>query len=297
MIQGAGDILSRPTNDFIEFCQVIGLSIIKSKRYIKKLGIVGDSSVGKTSMIRRFVVDVFDDRYVATIGAKVTKRDMEYRSPDRTVYLTLMLWDILGQKDYKKIRAQSMNGAHGMIITADMTRPETVKSAEEFWFKEVRSALGNVPIVLVGNKMDMSEEDSSARDALTAFGEKIETPVLFCSAKTGDNVGEAFRKIGEMMISGDFARKAPAEEGECGSLSQAVDEIVNDFCEQHGDMARAMEVIEREFRRAEVNIQKPVKEAVLMAIEYLSDVERDIHGRDVSEVNKLRRWKMIDEAL
>ncbi len=275
---------------------MIRLSIIKSKRYIKKLGIVGDSSVGKTSMIRRFVVDVFDDRYIATIGTKVTKRDMEYKFSDKTVYLTLMLWDILGQKDYKKIRAQSMTGSHGMIIAADMTRPETVKSAEEFWYEEVVTSLGNVPIVLVGNKTDMAEGDCEACRELTAFGRRIETPVLFCSAKTGENVEEAFRKIGEMMVSGDFGPKAEPEEGECGSLAQAVDEIVNDFCEQYGDVAKAMEVIEREFKRAEVNIQKPVKEALLMAIEYLSDVERDIHGRDVSEVNKLRRWKMIDEA-
>jgi small GTP-binding protein len=247
-------------------------------------------------MIRRFVVDVFDDRYIATIGTKVTKRDMEYRFSDKTVYLTLMLWDILGQKDYKKIRTQSMSGSHGMIIAADMTRLETVKSAEEFWFEEVSTALGNIPIILVGNKMDMAEGDCEARDALIAFGRKIETPVLFCSAKTGENVEEAFRKIGEMMVSGDFGPRMESEEGECGSLAQAVDEIVNDFCEQYGDVAKAMEVVEREFKRAEVNIQKPVKEALLMAIEYLSDVERDIHGRDVSEVNKLRRWKMIDEA-
>ena len=55
------------------------LSIIKSKRYIKKVALVGDSSVGKTSLIRRFVIDVFDDKYIATIGAKVSKRDIEYK--------------------------------------------------------------------------------------------------------------------------------------------------------------------------------------------------------------------------
>jgi hypothetical protein len=119
-------------------------------------------------------------------------------------------------------------------------------------------------------------------------------PVITCSVKTGENVEEVFRMLGEMMVSGDFIEKKPVFEG--GSLAQAVDEIVSDFCEQYGDTARAMELIDREFARAKVTISKPTKDSLLMAIEYLSDVERDIHGRDVSEVNKLRRWKMIDEA-
>src|SRR4030042_2401890 len=102
------------------------LSIIQSKRYIKKIGLVGDSGVGKTSLIRRFVIDVFDDKYIATIGTKVSKRDVEYKEPDKTVYLTLMVWDILGQKDYRKMRAQGMSGAHGILLVCARPRPESV---------------------------------------------------------------------------------------------------------------------------------------------------------------------------
>lgn len=250
--------------------------------------------MGKTSLIRRFVIDVFDDKYIATIGTKVSKRDIEYRQPERTVYLTLMVWDILGQKDYKKMRAQGMSGSHGILLASDLTRPETVKAIEEFWLSDVLDILGTVPIVFVGNKVDMAGKDCAAAGMLTEIGKKAEMPVVFCSAKTGENVEDAFRKIGEMMISGDFVEKKPLFEG--GSLAQAVDEIVSDFCEQYGDTAKAMELIDREFSRAKVNIGKPTKDSLLTAIEYLSDIERDVHGRDVSEVNKMRRWKMIDEA-
>jgi Fe2+ transport system protein B len=127
---------------------------------------------------------------------------------------------------------------------------------------------------------------------LKAIGHRAEMPVVFCSAKTGQNVEAMFRQIGNMMISKE--KRAP--EGESGSLAQALDEIVSDFCEQYGDTARAMEIIERELAKARVSIQMPTKESLLNAIEYLSDIERDFHGRDVSEVNKLRRWRMIDEA-
>ncbi len=271
------------------------MSIIQSRRFIKKIALVGDSSVGKTSLIRRFVIDVFDDKYIATIGTKVSKRDIEYKSPDRTVFLTLMMWDILGQKDYKKMRTQGMSGAHGVIIIADLNRPETVESAEGFWLPEVNESLGTAPMVIIGNKVDVAGKDSATAKRLTDLGARIKMPVMLCSAKTGENVETAFRKLGEMMISGEYAEKKGVL-GEGGSLAQAVDEIVSDFCEQYGDTGKAMEIIDREFGKAKVNITKPTKETLLMAIEYLSDIERDFHGRDVSEVNKMRRWKMIDEA-
>lgn len=271
------------------------MSIIKSKRYIKKVALVGDSSVGKTSLIRRFVIDVFDDKYIATIGAKVSKRDVEYTLPDKTIYLTLMMWDILGQHDYKKMRVQGLSGAHGVIIVTDLSRPETIKSAEEFWLPEVEKTLGKTKLVFVGNKSDMVAKDGPEIEALKKLAAKFEMPVLLSSAKTGENVEAVFKKIGESMLSGDFAGEKHGDLT-AESLAQAIDDVVNDFCEQYGDTTRAMEIVEREFMKAKVDVNHPAKDNLLMAIEYLSDVERDVHGRDVSEVNKLRRWKMVDEA-
>jgi small GTP-binding protein len=270
------------------------LSIIKSKRYIKKVALVGDSAVGKTSLIRRFVIDVFDDKYIATIGAKVSKRDLEYKMPDKTVYLTLMMWDILGQKDYKKMRIQGLTGAHGVIMVCDLSRPETIKSAEEFWLPEITETCPSVPIVLVGNKNDIAQPGSV--ETLNTISSKAEMPVTLSSAKTGENIEACFKKIGELMLAGELVEKKPSADMSVESLAAAVDDVVSDFCEQYGDTSKAMEIVEREFTKAKVNVNAPAKDSLLMAIEYLSDVERDVHGRDVSEVNKLRRWKMIDEA-
>jgi small GTP-binding protein len=271
------------------------VSIIKSKRYIKKVALVGDSAVGKTSLIRRFVIDVFEDKYIATIGAKVSKRDIEYQLPDKTVYLTVMMWDILGQKDYKKMRVQGLTGAHGVVLVSDLSRPETVKSAEEFWLPEVWEICEGTPVLFVGNKADLAGPDSPGSGALRTVSERSEMPMILCSAKTGENVPAAFRKIGEMMIASELFEKKSSEPTP-ESLAAAVDDVVSDFCEQYGDTTRAMEIAEREFTRAMVNVNSPTKDSILMAIEYLSDVERDVHGRDISEVNKLRRWKMVDEA-
>ena len=271
------------------------MSIIKSKRYIKKVALIGDSAVGKTSLIRRFVIDVFDDKYIATIGAKVSKRDVEYTLPDKTIYLTLMMWDILGQHDYKKMRVQGLTGAHGVILVTDLTRPETIKTAEQFWLPEIKEILGGAVLVLVGNKMDAAGNSSEGANSLKALGAKTNSPVILSSAKTGENVESVFKKIGETMLASDFAGDKKGELT-AESIAQAIDDVVSDFCEQYGDTKEAMEIVEREFNKAKVDVNHPVKDNLLMAIEYLSDVERDVHGRDVSEVNKLRRWKMIDEA-
>jgi len=252
--------------------------------------------VGKTSLIRRFVVDVFDDKYIATLGTKVSRRDVEYKLPDKTIYLSLMIWDILGQKDYKKLRTRGLTGAHGIILASDLTRPETVESAEEFWLHEALDIAGSVPVILIGNKLDLSGNDVPTKGSLDSISQKLEIPLFLCSAKTGNNVENAFRRLGELMLASEFEGRRSAAELTAESLAQAMDEIINDFCEQYGDVPKAMDIIDREFGRAKVDVTTPVKDSLLMAIEYLSDIERDVHGRDVSEVNKLRRWKMIDEA-
>ncbi len=270
------------------------LSIIRSKRYIKKVALVGDSAVGKTSLIRRFVVDVFDDKYVATIGAKVSKKDIEYKLLDKTVYLTLMIWDILGQKDYRKTRIQGLDGAHGVILVSDLSRLETIRSADEFWLPEVFGLCPTAPVIMVGNKNDIAVPGGP--EMLISASAEATLPMLLCSAKTGENVQQCFERMGESVLAGELAGQVPSEETTAESLASAVDDVVSDFCEQYGDTPKAMEIVEKEFARAEVDVNAPSKEALLMAVEYLSDVERDIHGRDVSEVNKLRRWKMIDET-
>ncbi len=270
------------------------MSIIKSKRFIKKIALVGDTAVGKTSLVRRFVIDVFDDKYIATIGAKVVKRDLEFKLPEKTVYLTLVIWDILGQKDYNKMRTQGITGSSGVILVTDLSRPETIGSAEGFWLKELKKTVPSAPLLIAGNKSDLAEAGSGA-EQLKKMSQRLAIPILLTSAKTGDNVAAAFRQIGEMMLATEL-EKSSAQKSEV-SLMSAVDEVVSDFCEQYGDTSAAMEIVDREFTRAHVDLNAPSKDSLLMALEYLSDVERDILGRDVSEVNKLRRWKMIDEAL
>ena len=114
----------------------------------RKILLLGDASVGKTSLIRRFVVDKFSDDYITTIGTKVTKKDLRFDQGSRTVDLSMMIWDVLGQKGYKGIQESAFRGARGVILVFDLTRPETKASFEEYWVPRVRAVAGAIPIVI-----------------------------------------------------------------------------------------------------------------------------------------------------
>src|SRR5512137_1702597 len=112
---------------------------------LKKVVLIGDGAVGKTSLVARYVVNKFDDKYIATIGTKVSRKDVQVVKPDLIINLRMMIWDILGQKEYSKIRSASLSGAQGVILVGDLSRPETIQSLENFWLKEAQGVVGSIP--------------------------------------------------------------------------------------------------------------------------------------------------------
>lgn len=259
--------------------------------------LLGDAAVGKTSLVRRFVVDAFDDKYIATIGTKVVKKDIAYRLPGRTIHLTLMIWDILGQRDYARVRNLGLRGSNGAIFVADLTKDESFSSIIEFWYPLVQEALGDVPMILIGNKSDLVPEKHNSLDLLSSISSELSSPSFVCSAKTGDNVENTFRSTGELILGKELEiGRDQSETDGFPSILQVVDYMITDFCEQYGDVQTGMETIERLFSEAKVNVTNPQKEQVLEALELLADIEKDRLGREISDVNKLRRWKLLEEA-
>src|SRR4030067_1751589 len=118
------------------------------REILKKVVLLGDGALGKTSLIARYVVNKFDDKYIATIGTKVSRKDIQVIKPNLIINLRMMIWDILGQKEYSKIRSASMSGAQGLILVGDLSRSETVQSLSDFWLKEVDRGVGKIPTIL-----------------------------------------------------------------------------------------------------------------------------------------------------
>src|SRR3989442_12715665 len=85
--------------------------------------LVGEAAVGKTSLIRRFVQDEFDDRYITTLGAKVSKREMAFEAQDRTkIHMDMTVWDIMGEKGFRDLLKDAyFHGANGVVAERDIT--------------------------------------------------------------------------------------------------------------------------------------------------------------------------------
>ena len=122
----------------------------------KKVVLLGDSAVGKTSLIKRFVLDAFEDAYVATVGSKVTKKEIAIPRPDKTANLAMMIWDLLGQEGYTSFRTWTFQGVYGAIVVADLTRRETLDNLERHWIPALVRVADPVPLVFAANKADLA---------------------------------------------------------------------------------------------------------------------------------------------
>ena len=165
------------------------------RQYVKKICLLGDGEVGKTSLIRRYVLDQFDDQYIQTFGAKVSKKVLELEN----VNLTLMIWDVLGQKTQKALHSSYYAGANGALLVCDMTRPETLEHLKH-WSADLLEVSGEIPIVVLGNKCDL--EMSTGLQELEGFAATLGCPSMLTSARTGQNVQEAFLALGERIMEG-----------------------------------------------------------------------------------------------
>ncbi|MEM3341937.1 MAG: GTP-binding protein, partial [Thermoplasmata archaeon] len=168
----------------------------------KKIILIGDGGCGKTTLIRKFVHDMFDDKYIHTIGTKVSKKTVDY--PEENVNLTLMIWDVQGQKNVLHF-SNYFKGAEGALIVCDTTRRETLDHLPD-WIIPFYETAGEVPIILLANKWDLEDQRQFGIDEVKFMAKKVKTKLnteidaYVTSAKTGLNVEKAFRDLGKLLI-------------------------------------------------------------------------------------------------
>jgi len=160
-----------------------------------KVCFIGDAGVGKTSLIKRYVLDVFDDRYIATIGTKVTKKIVDVEGKEGQAKVMMLVWDIMGQKGFRELlREAYFFGAHGAIAVCDMTNKETLEELR-YWIKALTDVAGDVPIVFAGNKADLENEQVVKELDLKDLASKYKSQAFLTSAKTGQNVEAMFKGL------------------------------------------------------------------------------------------------------
>ena len=167
-------------------------------RHVKaKVCLVGDIGVGKTSLVKRFVLDAFDDRYIATIGTKVTKKTVACRWRGQEARMDLVIWDIMGEKGFRQLLKESyFEGAQGILAVCDLTRRDTLADLYG-WIDLARANAREAPFVFLGNKADLRAKVVVQEAELAAIAEPLGATYLFASAKTGLNVERAFAGLAE----------------------------------------------------------------------------------------------------
>lgn len=160
----------------------------------KKIALLGAAGVGKTSMVRRFVESLFDEKYLTTIGVKVDKKPVTVGD----TAVTLMIWDIAGAEEHFSVPSSYVKGAAGFLLVVDGTRPDTVEAAERI-VHDMDRDLGALPFVLVVNKHDLVEAWRVEPSHLDALGSRS-LAVLNSSAKTGEGVEDAFSRLAVAIV-------------------------------------------------------------------------------------------------
>lgn len=162
--------------------------------YKKKICMLGSFSVGKTSLVKRYVQSIFDDKYLTTVGVKVDKKLIQ-AGGDTVV---MMLWDIYGEDDFQKLRMSYLRGANGYLLVADGTRRATLEKALEI-HDRVMAGPDAAPAVLVVNKVDLAADWEVTGEMLEELRGRGWKP-LESSAKTGQGVEDAFQAIAGLML-------------------------------------------------------------------------------------------------
>ena len=194
-------------------------SLLKKEQYKFKIVIVGDSGVGKTNLVKRFIQNTFSLNTQATVGCEFFSNN--YYINDKL--FKIELWDTAGQERYKSITSAYYKGARGAILVYDVTNTASFNNVDR-WFQEIKECSAqDIQILMVGNKTDLEDNIAISREMSTNKASDLNIPVIETSALNCSNVKEAFH----LMIKEIFknaVRNINIEE-----LDNQIDNNVIDF--------------------------------------------------------------------
>ncbi len=171
---------------------------IKRTENIKKmfkLIVLGDAAVGKTTLVNRFLRKEQIKDYRPTLGINIATQNYRIQGyKDDTIQF--LIFDLAGQEFFKRVRHEYYRGANCAFIIYDATRKDTFKEATNFWFYDARKELGNIPIVLVANKIDLVEQREVSTGEGVAAASKLGCSFIETSALENVNVQDTFKIVG-----------------------------------------------------------------------------------------------------
>lgn len=177
----------------------------KSQRTLKaKVSLAGEGRVGKTSLVKRFVLDQFDDIYLQTLGTKVMKKEVRVAMPSlrSDVLVELIIFDTMGQANFRSLFQEAyFYGAKAIIGVFDVTRPDTIRSLET-WIEQIRANIGPVPAMVMANKCDLlGSDDSMTQEDVEHTCRLKGWTYHLTSARTGEGVEAAFQSLAKVVAN------------------------------------------------------------------------------------------------
>ena len=171
-----------------------------------KLVLVGDSGVGKTCLISRFISGHFEEDSKSTNGASYASKKVEY--PELGKSLVLDIWDTAGQEKYKSLTKFFYKDAVMVILVYDITRKESYDNLKNFWYKEIKDN-GEKDIVLgiAGNKSDLYDEEAVSEQEARDFAKSINAIFALTSAQNNSGVDKLFHDMGNKFLDPNFQEK------------------------------------------------------------------------------------------
>jgi small GTP-binding protein len=259
----------------------------------KKICLIGDSRVGKSSLLERFVSDEFFDRYTATISAKIFKKELQVTVQNNgntnVINMSLTIWDLIGHRDreYWSLLKRYYLNTDGVLLVCDLTSKESMDDLKA-WIYSVFNTIGVIPFVVMANKSDLVDQVKFTEQNLIDFTKTYNSDFFYTSAKTGANVDLSFQRLCEILAQQTLGMENIMDP------KDVLNKIVADYCLLHGGQEQAMPIIKHQFKLTEADINSPTKESLLQVIERLTQITMSFKGRDVAREERAKYMKLVN---
>ncbi|MFH0816286.1 MAG: Rab family GTPase [Methanobacteriota archaeon] len=263
----------------------------------RKVCICGDPGVGKSSLVRRFVLQRYDDKYLSTLGTVVSKKSVAI--PQLDCNMSLMIWDISGQAEFKRIHASAFSNSSGGFVVYDVLRPETLESVQG-WIATMRQWAGEkVPITILANKTDLLPKSERPR-----AGTMLGCPSVPTSAKAGENVDDAFHSLGEAIAKLNGMPPIPTIGNakiedlpdKFESSGELLDFIAISLCKTLKDQEMGMHILRNQVTKSGIDFVHMRKADAEMLVDRLGEVVKDFKGgREGSDI-RVRMHRAIERT-
>ena len=164
--------------------------------FIFKVLLRGNSDVGKSSLLLRFVDSVWNEGFVPTIGVDFKVKTLEINNKK----IKMQIWDTAGQERFRTVVSTYFKGAHGILLIYDVTNKDSFKNLENWLIEIEKNSSDKVLKILLGNKCDLSDDREIQSEEGKAFAVRNGMEFMETSAKMNTNVSEAFETLAKIMI-------------------------------------------------------------------------------------------------